>query len=311
MARPADIPRWYSAARRLPARTFPAPGNPILTQRDLNPNRPFPIAAAGHADFVLTQDGGWWSVFLATRPYEANLSNLGRETFLLPVDWQHAWPRVLPSKTAVPHVLLRPPLPSTAIIDRSHWRERFDSNKLSPDWEMLRTPRTNWYRLGKKTGTLTLQARAESISGSGNPSFLAKRQRHQNAVVETEVRYVPVRTGDRAGLVVFADERHHYFLGLWETQHGPQLVVAVRNGAADPDDGRIIAAAPYTWAPGGAVRLQASACGANYDFAYAIGRGPWIQLLANADGRMLASELTNLFTGTMLGVYAARTPVSQ
>ena len=54
-----------------------------------------------------------------------------------------------------------------------------------------------------------------------------------------------------------------------------------------------------------------SARGAAYDFAYAIGRGPWIELLANADGRMLASELTHPFTGTMIGVYAERTAVSQ
>ncbi|MGO9949977.1 MAG: glycoside hydrolase family 43 protein [Steroidobacteraceae bacterium] len=290
---------------------IPAPGNPILTQRDLNPQRPFAIAAAGHADFVQTQGGGWWSVFLATRPYEANLSNLGRETFLLPVDWQYDWPRVLPPKTAVPHVLLRPPLPATAIIDRSHWRESFDSTKLSPDWEMLRTPSEKWYSLDKKSGRLILQARAESISGSGNPSFLGKRQRHQNAVVETEVRYVPVRSGDRAGLVVFADERHHYFLGLWRNAQGSKLVLAVRNGANDPAEGRIIAAAPYRGAPGAPVRLRVSARGAAYDFAYAIGRGPWIQLLANADGRMLASELTNLFTGTMIGVYAERSAVSQ
>jgi hypothetical protein len=29
-------------------------------------------------------------------------------------------------------------------------------------------------------------------------------------------------------------------------------------------------------------------------------------LLAHADGRILASEPTNLFTGTLIGVYAAR-----
>jgi alpha-N-arabinofuranosidase len=151
---------------------------------------------------------------------------------------------------------------------------------------------------------LTIRARAVSISGNSNPSFLGKRQRHRDAVVETEFRYSPVRNGDRAGLVAFADERHHYFLGLRQTADGPKLVVAVRNGAADPEDGRIIAAAPAATAT--SIRLRIAARGAEYDFSYAIADGGWQVLLGNADGRILASEPTNQFTGTLIGVYAAR-----
>jgi hypothetical protein len=53
---------------------------------------------------------------------------------------------------------------------------------------------------------------------------------------------------DAAGVAAFADERHHYFLGL-----------------------------------------------------------SWQTLLENADAKILASEPTNQFTGTLIGVYAART----
>jgi len=61
-----------------------------LTQRDLDPARRFPVASAGHANAVDAGDAGWWAVFLGMRPYEAHLSNLGRETCLLPVTWQRA-----------------------------------------------------------------------------------------------------------------------------------------------------------------------------------------------------------------------------
>ncbi|MFX7705309.1 family 43 glycosylhydrolase, partial [Acinetobacter baumannii] len=64
---------------------LPGPVNPILTQRDLDPARPDPVYATGHADLVQTARGDWWAVFLGTRPYRDNLANLGRETFLLPV----------------------------------------------------------------------------------------------------------------------------------------------------------------------------------------------------------------------------------
>ncbi len=104
----------------------------------------------------------------------------------------------------------------------------------------------------------------------------------------------------------FADEGHHYFLGLCKTPQGVRLVVALRNGAGDPDEGRIIASAPSSVASREALRLRISARGAEYDFSYATGGGPWVSLLSNADGRVLASERTNQFTGTLMGVYAVR-----
>jgi xylan 1,4-beta-xylosidase len=293
-------------SKRITGPYIPAPGNPILTQRDLDPTRRFAVAATGHADFVRAADGHWWSVFLATRPYEANLSNLGRETFLLPVYWRGGWPNILPPRTPVPLTPSRPGLSAAFIVDRSHWRDTFDSTRLAPDWEMIRTPAEVWYYMNPQSGGLTLRARAESISGSANPSFLGRRQRHADAVVETELRYAPQREGDRAGLVAFADERHHFFLGLLQTSEGPMLVVAVRNGADEPQDGRIAAAAPYTGAPGAAIRLRVAARGAQYDFWYALPGEDWRLLLAHADGSILASERTNLFTGTLIGVYAAR-----
>jgi len=293
-------------SKRITGPYVPAPGNPILTQRDLDPTRRFAVAATGHADFVRAADGHWWSVFLATRPYEANLSNLGRETFLLPVYWRGGWPNILPPRTPVPLTPSRPGLSAAFIVDRSHWRDTFDSTRLAPDWEMIRTPAEVWYYMNPQSGGLTLRARAESISGSANPSFLGRRQRHADAVVETELRYAPQREGDRAGLAAFADERHHFFLGLLQTSEGPMLVVAVRNGADEPQDGRIAAAAPYTGAPGAAIRLRVAARGAQYDFWYALPGEDWRLLLAHADGSILASERTNLFTGTLIGVYAAR-----
>ena len=50
-------------------------GNPILTQRTLDNNRPDPITCAGHADLVQAQEGDWWAVFLACRPVKDNFEN--------------------------------------------------------------------------------------------------------------------------------------------------------------------------------------------------------------------------------------------
>ncbi len=67
-----------------------APGNPILTHRSTDS----PIQNTGHADLVEFTDGSWWMVLLGVRPkgIGPGFHTLGRETFLVPVRWEDAWP---------------------------------------------------------------------------------------------------------------------------------------------------------------------------------------------------------------------------
>jgi xylan 1,4-beta-xylosidase len=287
-------------SRRVTGPYGPGPINPILTQRDLDPARRFPVQATGHADFVRTSKGQWWAVFLGTRPYAANLSNMGRETFLLPVQWQkHGWPLILPAKTAVPQVAAGPEQRGNS----GAWRDEFSAPKLDAAWLMLRTPKERWFSLTTHPDALTLTARAISLGSKANPGFLAIRQRHHDALVETELRFLPGRIGDRAGLAIFADEQHHFFFGLQQAASGPQLIVARRNGPDDPEEGRILAQTPMTTDK--PLRLRLAARGAAVDFSFAGLNGQWQLLLKGADGSILASEATNQFTGTVIGPYAS------
>jgi xylan 1,4-beta-xylosidase len=287
-------------SRRVTGPYRPGPNNPILTQRDLDPARPFPIQAAGHADFVRTPKGKWWAVFLGTRPYAANLSNMGRETFLLPVHWpKGGWPLILPPKTIVPQVAAGPEQHPVM----NHWRDDFNAADLGPGWLVLRTPKDRWFNLTDNPGALTLTPRAVSLSSTGNPSFLAIRQQHHKAVVETELRFAPSRPSDRAGLAILADEQHHYFFGLEQASAGPQLVVAKRNGAGDPENGRIIAQKSLN--TGEPIRLRLELRGAAIDFSFVASNGQWEPLLKGADGTILASEATNQFTGAVIGLLAS------
>ena len=43
---------------------------------------------------VEAPDGRWWAVFLAIRPQDGRQSQLGRETFLAPLEWVDDWPVV-------------------------------------------------------------------------------------------------------------------------------------------------------------------------------------------------------------------------
>ena len=66
--------------------------NPILTQRYLNPMRENKIEHAGHSDVVEGKDGKRYGVILGIRPNEKGHSLIGRETFILPVDWSGTFP---------------------------------------------------------------------------------------------------------------------------------------------------------------------------------------------------------------------------
>ncbi len=283
-------------ARQVTGPYLPGSVNPILTQRDLPAGRPYPVYATGHADPVQDSKGRWWAVFLGTRPYSANLSNMGRETFLLPMEWRRGgWPLILPDKTAVPQAVRGP----VRRGNRNHWRDDFSATQLAPQWLMLRTPRERWFSLTARPDNLTLTPRPVDLSSTANPSFLAIRQQHQFAVVETELDFSGAQPGDRAGLAIFADEEHHFFLG----QQGGQIIVAVRNGSGDPAEGRTIAAVANPAAK--ALRLRITVDGPWLSFEYALPGGRWIMLLGKADGAFLASELSNQFTGTVIGPYAS------
>jgi xylan 1,4-beta-xylosidase len=271
------------------------PNNPILTQRDLDTARPFPVTATGHADFVHLPNGEYWSVFLGNRPYEGWLTNLGRETFMLPVDWSGEWPAILAKGKAVPQVLRRPALRAKSnTVAWSGWRDEFDAKTLGPEWLMRRGPTHDWLDLRSNKGSL-------SLGGDGQPSFVGRRQQHAYATVETELRVSDLAKGKRAGLIAIADEQHQYFFGL----EGAHLIVAVHDGKRDTETDRVIAEAPIVPLATDKIRLRITAKGAAYDFTYAINGREWQTLLANADGRVLATEHDGLlFTGTVIGLYA-------
>lgn len=69
-------------------------GNPILTHRHLCTK--YSITNVGHGDLIELKDGSWYIVVLASRIYGGYHKNLGRETFIAPVEWENGWPVVSP-----------------------------------------------------------------------------------------------------------------------------------------------------------------------------------------------------------------------
>lgn len=283
-------------------------GNPILTQRDLPENRPHGIGTAGHADFVQTPDGEWWSVFLATRNYGPDLYNIGRETYLLPVTWKDGWPVILEQGKTVPFLLDRPnlppsPRPAVPLSGDYAYTDEFKASKLGLGWMSVRIPAAARYAL--EHGDLVLKGSAEAIGDINNtPSFVGRKQAHAVAAVSTKLRYKAERAGDRAGLVAMQSDDAYLFLGVQWRDGRQEVALSIRKNAQDPQGGRVIASVPLPEAAGNKpVYLKLCVDAGTLSAAYAVRKDEWKSLSAGHDATFLSTKLAGGFVGTVIGLY--------
>ncbi len=284
----------------------PYAGNPILTQRDLDPARPMPIPSAGHADLVQTPNGDWHAIFLAVQPYEGNLYNTGRETFMLPVNWQKdnqgiAWPIILPKGAAIPPAVDLPNLPGKA--QETHYTRYshhfgYSYGGVPPlDWLQIRTPKSDFLTVFNDE-TVGLTALPEAIGDvQSHPAFIGLRQKHVDATFSTVINYQPLKEGDRAGILALQNDDFYIFYGLAMRDGKNMLEVTRRAGRSDPLDGVVIVSQP---APIGPVSLKADIKAGRATFSY--GKGTTIA--TDVDVTNLSTDKAAGFVGTLIGPYA-------
>ncbi|MFI2754927.1 family 43 glycosylhydrolase [Cellulomonas sp. P22] len=272
-------------------------GNPVLTHRHLG--RGVDVVGVGHADLVQDQDGAWWAVMLAMRPYGGYHYNLGRETFLVPVTWEDGWPVFAPGQGRVPAQVEVPTRGvATPGIAQGH-----ESGVIRPDdlrWTSLR-------RLPSELATpsgdgWTLPMRPTTLAEADAPAFLGVRQQHVDVDVRVTL-HADVAAGEDVGLVVRQSEKDHVRLFLTGSDEGAasarRFVAVHRHDGVDTVLGEAVL-------PGDVadpVTLTVSARGQDYSLLVeAPGAEP--VLAAVADGRTLDSVATGGFLGLWIGVYA-------
>jgi alpha-N-arabinofuranosidase len=284
----------------------PFAGNPILTQRDLDPARPHPVTSTGHAKLVQTQRGDWWATFLGVRPYEGDYYNIGRETFLLPVIWKDGWPTILPKGKAVPFTVPRPnlprqPQPATPTSGDFSYVDEFDGAKLGLAWIGVRTPKAPLYRLS--AGELVLNSGTPLGDLSGAPGYVARRLQHHVATVSTTLRFSPDADGDRAGLGATQSDRNYLFFGVTRLAGKTSIALYTSNDGKE----QLVASAPVpTGAP---VTLTIRTDAGTMGFDYAVG-GETRTLARDVDSRFLSTKVATGFVGTLIGPYTWLAPSS-
>jgi xylan 1,4-beta-xylosidase len=271
----------------------PNRGNPILTHRHLGLD--YPIVGTGHADLVETQNGEWWMVLLAMRPYGGYYYNLGRETFLAPVRWEDGFPIVSPGTGRVEFTYPAPNLPECLWQFRPR-REDFNETTLSYYWNFLRTPRDDFYSLTEHPGFLRLQLRPQQLSEQSNPSFVGRRQQNIHFEVQTEFEFTPHTVNEYAGLALIQNKDFHFLFVI--TNDGENIIRLIQRS-----HGHVETLATQPVLPGH-YTLKVEAHEQNYSF-YFSANDQWHSLADNMDGRILSTPVAGGFVGAFIGMYAS------
>jgi len=267
-------------------------GNPILTHRHLGLD--YPIVGTGHADLVETQNGDWWMVLLAMRPYGGYYYNLGRETFLVPVRWEDDWPIVSPGTGRVEFEYPTPQLPEHVYPIASK-RDDFNANTLAYQWNFLRTPREDFYSLTERKGFLRLRLRPQQLTEQSNSSFVGRRQQHINFTAQTELEFTP-QANECAGLVLIQNNVFHF---RFVVMHENEKIIRLIKRSHGKDE--ILAAHPLH---ANRCTLKVTAHEQDYSFYFSTD-GQWQTLVENVDGRILSTPVAGGFVGAYIGMYAS------
>lgn len=280
--------------------------NPILTQRHLDNLRAMPITCAGHADLLQTANGDWWAVFLACRPIGGQFENLGRETFMMPVRWSDdGFPFITEGEEVVPMIgsregVVRGENPTFGNFTSV---ENFDSTKLGYEWMTLRTSAEGLYSLTENPGYLSLKCSETKATEKATPSFVCRRIQHHEFESSTTVYFDPANETESAGLLIFKDESHQYFMGV-KMVDGKKCVVLDKISR----EGSECMASNAIRKGNNPVQLKVVSQGKIFDFFYADGKSTdnWQPLAFSVDAAYLSSAVAGGFTGTTIGLYAVK-----
>ncbi len=269
--------------------------NPMLTQRELKPNRSNAITCTGHLDMVQTPQGRWYGVFLGMRPNINGNESMGRETYLMPIKWSlDGFPYVTQEKDTIPLVL---DIPGTVrsqdvTFGNVSFTDDFSHPSLRPEWMSLRGAIDTLCTVGK--GGLRMKASATSASRKATPSFIGRRI--QNKKFETtQSVHLDLRREALAGMLIFKTEARQYFLA----SDGEQMRL-LRIGANKVET---VASCPCKYT---ALELKAVSRGDTYDFYFRELTAPDWTLLVSGISTAYTSSSAGGFCGTTVGPYIVR-----
>ena len=284
------------------------PRNPVLTHRHLSLDHP--ITNIGHADLVELADGRWYAVVLGTRRLQGLHDLLGRETFLVPMQWEaeREWwktdKRTLPvlapqtGKVELQEVLPFPDRPQRAARG---FRDNFRMPTLHPEWTFRRSHAQPFHEVDTRSGRLLLKLQPTAIAEGARYSFMGVRQRAFDLTARTRLHFAP-QGREEAGLVVIQKDTAAYAFTVARDEQGRRVARVQWVGEQGPST---LAAVPLSGDR--PIHLRVVARGLHYSFEHSVDGSRWHRVGAPVDGTRLSPSVLRGFnyTGVFIGLYAS------
>lgn len=311
VARCKTIDGWYEGD----------PANPVLTHRNLGWK--YPIENIGHADLVDTPEGSWYAVELGVRLIEGQHMNLGRETFICPVEWQRGWPVFSPATGKVEEEFpADPSLPWTEYPEE-RTRDDFEEDKMDLCWNFWGTPYMYFWKLENSALHLKclkrpiaralkpLDPQHVDMSRDDNVSFLGRRQRNRDFTFTFSMDFT-AHGKESAGMVIMQASNHQYRLEKC-CMYGRQMLTLVlvttwqkglpfMPGYESRTTEQILKQEEVNETP---LVLRLEAKGQDYTFFAGPDEEHLEVFFEHADGAKINPEEVGGMVGTMLGMYAS------
>jgi alpha-N-arabinofuranosidase len=254
------------------------------------------IQGVGHGDIVQAVDTSWWMVLHGYRSVAGYPPHhtLGRETCLVPVTWpEGGWP-VVNGNGTVPSELTVATLPQVP-VDPEPVRAEFNEMDLGLEWNYVRPPNKNSFKINPANGTLTLTGSATKLGDQGQSTFIGRRLVNIVFSATTRLAFNPKSSNEEAGMVLLNNGSHFDILvsSIGGKRH---LMVRLQFGQTIYESEKV-ALKP------GFVDLRIEGDGPTFVFAYSQD-GINFTEIEKADARFLSTETVGGFTGTYVGLYA-------
>lgn len=225
------------------------PKNPILTSRHLSNNNW--VNSTGHADLVELDDGRWFMVALGIRNELQGTTNMGRETHLIPVQWEtaisawkenpkgvwkpieHYWPVCAPLTGKVERKE-QLPFAENPQINSSSFRDNFDNVILKPQWNFRRVPLKDMYSLTARKGHLRLNLSSKIFALREQYHAMGFRQTESDFSYLVQMHFTPKKNNEQAGLSIFQQDDNYLNYSVIQKDGTPYLILQHQTSKQNP-----------------------------------------------------------------------------
>ena len=285
--------------------------NPILTTRHLSNN--YFVNSTGHADMIELEDGRWYMVSLGKRNDLDGDANMGRETYLMPMQWESTivkWEQVSEDRWEPLRYLFPVVAPLTGKVERFTPlpftdRPQYINNTVIDDflnenldlrWTFIRVPEEKTYSLLENPGFLRLYSKPDKIEDRKRFSLVGFRQKESDFEFEVKMNFLPDKNEVESGVIHYQKEwnyltntvikkRKKYYLEQKLKEKGKE-VVTLKKTILKGYDGNII--------------LKVKSNKDRYDFFYSLNDGSSFDYFTSIEA---IKVLDRNYTGALLGLF--------